>query len=227
MGKGQTMVSLTDKAIERQVEQQIGFDPKANGFDVKVQVLNGVVRLQGIVDNLEAKRAAGEVASAVPGVRRVDNMLTVEDPRGLNDLEIGHAVDNALLDDTRVDTYAVGATVMDGTAHLVGHVDSTADEESAIQAASRADGVKDVVSQLDISPGRDVDWVDIKNSVTDALDAAGGFIPYGIDVEVETDGRVVLSGQVADENNRERAERIARRVDGVKDVVNRLDARGI
>ena len=120
------METLTDDAIERQVEQAIGLDPRVGVFDVNIQVLRGVARLEGIVESLEAKRAAGEAAARVPGVRRVDNMLTVEDPRGLKSLDIEHAVENALENDPAVDPRDVGARVEDSVAHLVGHVDSTA-----------------------------------------------------------------------------------------------------
>jgi hyperosmotically inducible protein len=216
------MGTPADQAIARQVEQAIGFNPRVNVFDVRVEVRDGVALLQGIVQNLDAKMAAGEAAAATPGVRRVDNALTVEDPRGLASTEIDGAVEEALEEAGGVNSQDVGAHVTDSIAHLVGHVDSVDDEQAAIHAASRAEGVKDVVSELDISPGRDVDWVDIKNAVTDALDAAGGFNPYAIDVNVETGGRVVLSGSAASERDRERAVRIAGRVDGVKEVVDRL-----
>ncbi|MBI3945304.1 MAG: BON domain-containing protein [Armatimonadetes bacterium] len=219
------MASLTDDAIERQVEQAIGFDPKANVFDMKVQVRNGVVRLEGIVGDLEAKLAAGEAAGGVPGVRRVDNTLTVEDPRGRTDREISDAVGQTLEDDPSVDTSKVGVTVLDSTAHLVGRVDSASEEEAAVRAASRAGGVKEVVSELDVASGIDTDWVDLKNRVTDALDDADDFYPYSIDVAVETDGRVGLSGEVGSEGDCERAGEMAGRVAGVKAVDNRLAVR--
>ena len=216
------MSSLSDEATQRQVEQVIGFDPWVSVFDVNVSAGRGVVRLDGIVENLEAKASAAEAARGVPGVARVDNLLTVQDPRGLRDPQIEGAVADAIDRDPGVDAHDVGATVLDGTAHLVGHVDSVADEHAAIRAASRAEGVRDVVSELDISPGRDVDWTDLKNQVVDALDDADDLTPYGIDVEVETDGRVILSGTVNDEHTRARAAEVARGVDGVKEVIDRL-----
>ncbi len=220
------MATLTDDAIERQVEQAIGLDPRVGVFDVNIQVLRGVARLEGIVESLEAKRAAGEAAARVPGVRRVDNMLTVEDPRGLKSLDIEHAVENALENAPAVDPRDVGARVEDSVAHLVGHVDSTAEEDAAVRVASRAEGVKEIVSELDISPGRDIDWTDLKNQVVDALSTADDLIPYTIDVEVETDGRVVLSGSVATRQDCRRAVEIARQVPGAKEVVNRLQVGG-
>lgn len=216
------MSSLKDDAIQREVEQAIGFEPGVNVFDVKVFVRDGVVRIQGIVSTLEAKQTAERAAAGVPGVRRVDNTLTVEDPRGLKDLDIGHAVDDALAEDPSVDTHDVGARVEDSTAHLIGHADNVAQEDAAIRAASRAPGVKAAVSEIDISPGIDVDWVDLKHRVINALDDADEILPYAIDVDVETDGRVVLTGSVANEAARERAEEVARSVDGAKAVVNRL-----
>lgn len=220
------MGTLKDDAIERQVEEAIGLDPRVNVFDMNVQVLGGVARLQGIVGSLEAKLAAGEAAAHVPGVTRVDNMLTVEDPRGLRDLDIGHRVDEVIAEDPAVDPHEVGVRVEDGTAHLVGHVGSELDEENAIRAASRAEGVKEIVSELDISPGRDVDWTDLKNQVMDALDADEALLPYWIEVDAETDGRIVLSGSVRTDHERARAEEVARHVPGVKHVTNRVQVSG-
>lgn len=216
------MSDLKDDAIRYAVEQAIAYEPSVKLFDVKVLVREGVVRIQGIVPNLEAKMAAERAAASVSGVRRVDNTLTVEDPRGLNDLDMGHAVDEALLEDPAVDPLEIGARVQDGTAHLIGYADDVAQEEAAIRAASRAPGIKATVSEIDISPGVDIDWVDLKNRVVSALDDADDLLPYGIEVTIETDGRVVLSGSVANDNARRRAVEIARTVDGAKAVVDRL-----
>ena len=66
-----------------------------------------------------------------------------------------------------------------------------AQEEAAIRAASQPRHQSDG-ERIDISPGVDIDWVDLKNRVVSALDDADDLLPYGIEVTIETDGRVVL-----------------------------------
>jgi osmotically-inducible protein OsmY len=54
---------------------------EVRGRQVSVMVQNGVVILEGAVDSVDSKRAAGRLAWSTPGVTDVCNVLVV-DPAG-------------------------------------------------------------------------------------------------------------------------------------------------
>jgi len=70
--------------VEQRIRSEIGTDPRtATMGRLNVEVNDGVAELRGEAPSEEARRAAGEIASRVEGVREVRNLLTVnpEGPR--------------------------------------------------------------------------------------------------------------------------------------------------
>ncbi len=65
-------------AIRRDVESALFYDNLVSSYQVKVDVVDGVVTLSGTVDSEEEKRATEEDAKAVPGVTQVVNNLLVK-----------------------------------------------------------------------------------------------------------------------------------------------------
>ncbi len=74
-------IKRDDTAIKRDVESSLFYDTVVSSYDVKVNVQDEVVTLDGTVDSDAAKMAAEEDAKAVPGVRQVQNNLTVKATR--------------------------------------------------------------------------------------------------------------------------------------------------
>lgn len=71
---GQT---LDDATITATVKAQLLADPATEGFDINVDTVSGVVTLRGGADNDADKQTAARIASAVHGVKRVNNEITV------------------------------------------------------------------------------------------------------------------------------------------------------
>jgi hypothetical protein len=64
--------------VEQRIRSEIGTDPRtATMGRLNVEVNDGVAELRGEAPSEEARRAAGEIASRVEGVREVRNLLTV------------------------------------------------------------------------------------------------------------------------------------------------------
>lgn len=70
-------VAPSDETVRRAVEDVLQYDPRVTPFDVEVAVREGIVLLTGVVDNMQAKRAAGRDARGTTGVRGVRNLLKV------------------------------------------------------------------------------------------------------------------------------------------------------
>jgi len=64
-----------DELLVDRVADRLVADTEIHGRHVQVSVQNGVVILEGSVDSVDVKDAAGRCAWATPGVNDVCNML--------------------------------------------------------------------------------------------------------------------------------------------------------
>ena len=62
-------------SLEWSVRAALRREARTTDTAITVEVVNGVARLQGVVDTADEALAAGEVAAAVEGIRAVDNQL--------------------------------------------------------------------------------------------------------------------------------------------------------
>lgn len=191
-------------------------------YDLEVEIVDGKVRLTGVVDRLADKWHALELARSVEGVQGVEDGLSVTPAGQVDDEEIREAVLAELEAAGGVDPHEVGASVRDGVVYLQGHVRSLAEEKAAIAAASRVSGVRDVVSQLCTqSGGARVDDVSIANEVERRLksDERTSLLPISVTTR---HGVVALEGIVENAAQMKAAEELATQVPGAKRVQNRL-----
>ena len=67
-----------DNKLSAAVTSALVRDRSVPAMDIKVKTINGVVTLSGSVPSAAASRRAAQLAANVPGVKRVDNRLSVE-----------------------------------------------------------------------------------------------------------------------------------------------------
>ncbi|MEQ8838446.1 MAG: BON domain-containing protein [Lacipirellulaceae bacterium] len=65
-------------ALTQQVEGAIRQSPYLSDREIRIQALNGVIKLEGQVNSFFQKQMAQELLRRVDGVQRVDNRLRVE-----------------------------------------------------------------------------------------------------------------------------------------------------
>lgn len=148
-GQRSERVALRDDAqIQQAVIDVFASDPRVYAFNPNVTVADAVVTLTGAVDNLKARRAAGQDAKNTTGVWRVKNLLKVRPGSPLSDDIVSQNVTSALLLNPVVDGYEITATAKRGVVTLAGTVDSFFERAEAEDIASRANGVLDVKNQL-------------------------------------------------------------------------------
>jgi hyperosmotically inducible periplasmic protein len=70
---------VSDTVIAARVRDSLGNVKLADGSDVNVEVSEGVVQLSGFVMSVEEKARAGDAASAIAGVRDVENHIALVD----------------------------------------------------------------------------------------------------------------------------------------------------
>ena len=115
----------------------------------------------------------------------------------------------------------IGVAVTDGVVTLTGYVDSYAKRWAAEDAAHRVRGVKAVANEIEVrlpSSAERTD-TDIGRAVTHALEWDVAVPLDRIDITVSK-GWVTLEGEVEWQYQKEDAERVVRRITGVKGVTN-------
>ena len=118
--------------------------------DIRVEERNGVVTLKGTVSDDSKKSLAEETASALPGVKKVNNRLEVrkDQPSRNSDAWITAKVKTALafhkgvsMTDTKVET-------KDGVVILHGNAESEAQKKLTTEYVKDLDGVKEVRNEM-------------------------------------------------------------------------------
>jgi hyperosmotically inducible protein len=70
--------SVDDAAVTAKVKTAFAKDPGVRAIDVNVNTFRGTVQLSGWVNTAEEKAKAEEVAKTIPGVKSVDNQLSIK-----------------------------------------------------------------------------------------------------------------------------------------------------
>ncbi len=148
-------VNKSDREIRRAVEDALLYDPRVASFNVDVSVDNGVVHLDGEVDNLKAKRSAAHTARNIVGVWRVKNRIDVR-PSTPSDATIADNVREALLRSPDVERFEINVWVNNGEANLSGAVDSYFEKFRAGDVAAGVYGVIEVDNNLVVDDDYDV-----------------------------------------------------------------------
>jgi len=139
--RNDSYISATDKEIRKAVLDAMLYDPQVNSFNVMAYVNNRSVTLRGTVDNLKAKRAAGQNARNTAGVLNVNNRLKVRLTEATpTDETIEQNVEDALIRNPYVQSYEISTIVNNGEVNLYGTVDSFYEKSQAEEVASSVRG---------------------------------------------------------------------------------------
>jgi hyperosmotically inducible protein len=144
----------------------------------------------------------------------------------VDDAAITAKVKTQLATDPTAKAYQINVDTANGVVQLNGFVDSQDGKQAAERVARSVDGVTRVRNNLEIkggdrSFGEAVDDNALTAKVKAALAADSNTKAYQINVDVNQ-GTVALGGFVDTEESKNNASRIARSVDGVRNVENNL-----
>ena len=135
------------------------------------------------------------------------------------DQEIQQDVLAELKWDAQVQPNEIGVSVKDGVVTLTGWVDSYLKKWSAEDAAHRVSGVKAVANDIEVKLATERTDADIAEAAVNAL-KWDVFVPDDKIKVTVTKGWVTLKGDVEWQYQKEDAERVVRRLTGVKGVTN-------
>src|SRR5579864_1143170 len=127
----------TDNRIESSAKKSYVFKTYLKDDAVKTESRNGVVTLTGTVAEASHKSLAQDTVEGLPGVKSVDNQLTVkgESPAEHSDTWIAMKVKSALLFHRNVRATKTDVNVKDGIVTLSGEASSQAQKELTTEYA--------------------------------------------------------------------------------------------
>ena len=133
-----------DVDLQRDVFDELKWEPAVHSTDIGVIVKDGVVTLEGVVDSYPEKWAAERAAKRVSGVKALALELEVKLPGfgKQTDADIAEAAENALKWDVLVPQDRIKVTVEKGFLTLEGQVDWEFQRSAAKRAVAVPDGCK-------------------------------------------------------------------------------------
>lgn len=225
-------VGRTDQELLHDVQRALFLDPVTEVQEIRVQVKDGTVTLQGTVDSWQEMYLGEEVVKKVPGVKRVVNDITINSKIQRSDKELQEEIQRRLAADVWVDANVLEVQVQDGHVTLKGVVSSRAEKTQAALDAFVM-GVQSVDDRgIQVDPERQQDMrrvmpVSPKNDAEIARTATAAlhYDPRLRDMVIKVSvvrGVATLTGTVDTLEAKQAAEQDARNTLGVWHVWNHL-----
>ncbi len=217
------MMSITDAELERDVLDEILWEPSVTEKGLGVTVSEGIVTLTGSLPSLAEKHAAIEAVERVKGVRAVASELEVKLPSAFRteDESLARAAAVAIEWDSFLPRGAVAVAVEHGWVRLRGTVPYHYQRKSAERSISYLVGVRGITNDIVVVPPIPT-ASQVKREIEKALLRHSRLDVSGIAIEAVGE-RVTLRGTVRSMAERRDAERAAYNAPGVTEVVNRLE----
>lgn len=226
-----------DAATTSKVKTALLLSKHVSAFDVNVTSSRGEVTLTGEVPSDETRRVTVAIAQDTSGVAQVHDRLTINPAAGRNkdkenladrvaDLEIKTIVMDQLARNAELKDKRLAVQVSKRIVTLEGTVDSPAQSRAAEQTALQVPGVQGLSSRLAVAnpqAGPDAAEDKLARRVEFELYSTRAVPLENLRIRSQ-EGTVILTGGVGSRAEKLLAERVTQSVDGVKRVVNNLNA---
>jgi osmotically-inducible protein OsmY len=211
----------TDGDIERDVKEELKWNPDLDASDIAVSAKDGVVTLAGFVKSFTDKYEAEAAAKRVAGVAAVANDLEVRLPAidERPDPDIARDAVAAIKSQLPISSEHIKIVVKNGWVTLEGTAEWQYQRSTAETAVRRIKGVKGVTNSIVLKPRAEP--TEIKKKIQEAIRRNAEVDANRITVEANG-SEVILKGTVRSWIEREEAERAAWAAPGVTKVEDRI-----
>lgn len=210
----------SDAQIQKDVINELKFDPSITSSEVSVSTSNGIVTLRGSVPHYSEKSSAESAAQRISGVRAVADEIEVNMMGSYerSDEQIADSCVNAI-EWSYTSPKNIKVSVDKGWITLKGETEWDFQRNAAQSAVGQLMGVRGVTN--DIAIKTKVKPADIKSKIEDALKRAAASDSQNITVDVQGE-KVTLNGNVHSLTESSEAQLAAWMAPGVSTVVNNL-----
>jgi osmotically-inducible protein OsmY len=212
----------SDMQIQRDVMDELKFEPFLNASEIGVAVKEGVVTLSGRVDSYAKKLSAEKAAKKVVGVKAVaeDIQVGISPLSKKTDAEIAESIIHNLKWNTAVQDEKIKIKVENGNVTMEGEVEWEYQRSSAQRSIENLTGVHAVHNLVVVKPK--VTDTDIKEKIKAAFHRSATIDSGRVFVDV-TGSLVTLHGVVRSFAEKDDAEKAAWSAPGVTAVESRLE----
>ena len=211
----------TDSQLQKDVMEELAWEPSIDHAAIGVAVANGIVTLTGFVKTFAEKIAAEKAVKRVKGVRGLAEEMKVRfasDPK-TSDAEIAKRIVDILAFDVTVPDDKISVKVEHGWVTLTGTVDWHYQRQAARNDAGRVTGVLGVSNLIEVAKLPTA--FDVKDRIVQAFKRAADTEASAINV-VTDGGLVRLGGTVHSFHERQVAERAAWAAPGVTRIEDNI-----
>jgi len=210
-----------DSQLQRDVMEELKWEPGVDHERIGVAITDGVVSLSGTVRSYAEKLLAEKAVRRVKGVRAVAEDLEVRDdwqPK-TSDAQIAKRVADILEWDPLVPRNRISVTVEDGVVKLTGKVDWNYQRDLVIEDTAKISGVVRLDNMIEVAPP--VATADVRHRIEEAFERQADLEAEKISVQAQG-SKVTLTGQVSSWSKRNLAERAAWAAPGVAQIEDKL-----
>ena len=160
------MGKLEDIETTAKIKLALMTNLHVGGLDIGVDTVNGIVFLNGAVQDADQKSLAEEIARSHGGIDIQNNVEVLGEPSDSgkpamkagsragvpseDDLLVRDRVIAALENDSRVNAYWINVEVLNGIVRLSGPQDDEEGRRRAYEIAKRVSGVQDVSDEMEV-----------------------------------------------------------------------------
>lgn len=211
----------TDTQLQKDVMDELKWQPFLNSSEIGVAVKNGIVTLSGIVDSYSKKLDAERATKKVAGVKAIaeDIQIGVSPSYRKTDTEIAEAVLDALKWHSAIPEEKIKIKVEDGIVILEGELEWEYQKRNAKTVIQNLTGVRSVANLIIIRPK--LQPVELEQKIASAFKRNAVIDAGKVNVGI-IGNKVTLTGKVRSFAESEDAENTAWAAPGVYHVENRL-----
>lgn len=211
----------SDSDLQRDVQEELEWEPRVDHADIGVSVTDGVVALNGYVKTYAEKIAAERAAMRVEGVKAVADEVKVRfaSDSKLADHEIAKRILDLFRYNVLVPETGIQVTVEKGWVKLSGEVEWRYQSDEAARAAGTISGVTGVANLITIRSKANVS--DVRRRIEDAFKRQAGLDAASVTISA-SGHKVTLGGKVKAWHERKLAEQAAWAAPGVTQVEDHI-----